>query len=99
MEFEDNIQLNELVENYKRLTSENKKEILEKEILELLVFLQKENERIGIKDNRILFNREILDLKKDTVSNDDFAEAIYVYLQAIKELLAKYFSKNKSNRR
>lgn len=40
---------------------------------------------------KMLFNREIIDTRNNYIQ-DDFAEAVYVYVEAIKEALGDYFN-------
>ena len=40
----------------------------------------------------VLYNKEILDTQHD-YTEDDFAESVYVYINAIKDLMAKYVEK------
>lgn len=87
MEFVDNNEFNDLVEKYKKLELIEKKRIVEEEIKEFIAVLDKLNSRQGKKTN-LLFNREILDLKKEDSTEDDFVEAMYVYINSIKELFA-----------
>lgn len=77
----------EYVEKYKNLTINEKKDLVENQIKEIIVVLDKINERLG-KSNGILFNKEILDLEKENATDEDFVEAMFVYLCSIKELLA-----------
>ena len=41
-------------------------------------------------NSKILFNREILDIKKDNCDEDDLAEAVFVYIHSVQEALADY---------
>ena len=54
---------------------------------ELLVVLNALNEKFG-DTPEVLFNREILDLKKEEATEADFVEAMFVYSYSIKELIA-----------
>lgn len=87
MEFIDDINFNNYVEKYKILPLKEKKEIVEKEMQELLAVINTLNQKHG-KNTKTLFNREILDLKKEDATEDDFVEAIFVYSYSIKELIA-----------
>lgn len=87
MEFIEDINFDNYVDKYKNLPLKEKKELVEKQIEELLVVLNALNEKHG-KSPKILFNREILDLKKEDATEADFVEAMFVYSYSIKELLA-----------
>lgn len=88
---QENKMFNEYVEKYKLLPLQEKKNIVNKETKELLAFIEKAKKDININDE-ILFNREILDLNNDNISDDDFVEAMFVYIHAIRESLGKYFN-------
>ena len=92
MEFIEDKEFNVYIEKYKKLSLEDKKKLVEKEFEELIVVLKKINEDMG-NNPKLLFNREILDLKKDNASEDDFVEATFVYINSIKELLATVIKK------
>ena len=87
MEFVEDKNFDNYVDKYKHLPLKEKKELVEKQIEELLVVLNALNEKHG-KNPKILFNREILDLKKEDATEADFVEAMFVYSYSIKELLA-----------
>ena len=61
------------------------------ELKETLVFLEMEMKSKDIKCE-VLYNKEILDTQHD-YTEDDFAESVYVYINAIKDLMAKYVEK------
>lgn len=87
----ENESFNKYIEAYKRLPLDKKKTMVNKETKELLAFIEKANNDLNLK-NTILFNREILDLNKKDVSDDDFVEAMFVYIYAIREAVGKYFN-------
>ena len=91
MKFVQDDNFNEYVEKYKNLPLKEKKELVEKEMEELLVVLNALNEKFG-DTPEVLFNREILDLKKEEATEADFVEAMFVYVHAIQESLGKYFN-------
>ena len=64
-----------------------KNKVIETELKELLMILEQLNEKKN-KKNNVLYNREIIDLNKDKFSADDFSEAVFVYINTIKELIA-----------
>lgn len=88
---QENKIFNEYVEKYKTLPLQEKKNIVNQEMKELLAFIDKAKKDMNINDE-ILFNREILDLNSDNVSDEDFVEAIFVYVHALQESLGKYFN-------
>lgn len=87
MKFVQDSNFNEYVEKYKNLPLKEKKELVEQEMEELLVVLNALNEKYGDTPD-VLYNREILDLKKEDATEADFVEAMFVYSYSIKELIA-----------
>ena len=84
-------EFNEYVENYKKLPLQEKKNIVNEEVKKLMAFIEKAKSDLNINDE-ILYNREILDLNSDNVNDEDFVEAMFVYIYAIQESLGKYFN-------
>lgn len=82
---------NAYVEAYKKLPLQQKKEIVNAEVKKLLGFIEKAKMDMNVNEE-ILFNREILDLNKEYVSDEDFVEAMFVYVHAIQESLGEYFN-------
>ena len=82
---------NQYVNAYKKLPLQKKKEMVNEETKKLIAFIEKINADMGIK-GQTLFNREILDLNSDNVSDDDFVEAMFVYIYSIREALSIYFN-------
>lgn len=89
MEFESNKQFDECVEKFKLLELKDKRKICENDLKEIMAVLQQLNE-VNNKKIKVLFNREITDMNKEECSEDDFVEAMFVYINSIKELLASY---------
>ena len=87
----ENEAFNAYVEAYKKLPLDAKKRRVNEEIKKLWAFIAKANADLKI-DNEMLFNREILDLNKETISDEDFVEAMFVYVYSIEESLGKYFN-------
>jgi hypothetical protein len=87
----ENENFNQYVESYKKLPLQEKKAIVNAEIKKLLAFIEKAKMDVNAK-GEILFNREILDLNNEIVSDDDFVEAMFVYIHAIQESLGEYFN-------
>lgn len=89
MEFVNDLEFDEYIEQYKKLPLSDKKKYAEEQLHELISFLDTLNDKYG-KDSKLLFNREILDLKKENHTEDDFVEAIFVYCYMIKELISSW---------
>ena len=82
---------NEYVLLFKKLNNQQKKKLVEGEFKKVLAFLEKIKLNEGIQ-KPILFNREILDMKSEFITDDDFVEAAFVYIHAIEESLGQYFN-------
>lgn len=87
MKFIEDENFNNYIEKYKGLPLKEKKLLVENQIKELIAVLNALNEKYG-RNPKILFNREILDLEKEDVTENDFVEAMFVYFYSIKELIA-----------
>lgn len=87
---------NKYIELYKKMSLKDKKEALEKEIKDILIFLMKLHEEKGWKAD-LLLNKEVLDIRDANSTEDDFVEAMFVYILSIQEMLASYIdlSENK----
>ena len=83
---------NEYIESYKKLKLKDKQELIETELKKIIVLINTKNKELGLEES-MLYNREILDTKKESVNNDDFAESVFVYINSIEELLADYINK------
>ena len=74
---------NDYIEKYKQLTyNEKREEILEK-IRDMIGVL---GNFTNINDD--LINREIIDLKQNTINEDDYLEGLFVYLNILEDLIA-----------
>lgn len=73
----------EMIEIYKNMNLENKREVLVNELKEFLVIMSKLNE-INDADNSILYNKSFYnDLKN--VTEEEYLTTVYAYFNAIKE--------------
>lgn len=87
-----NNSFNEYINAFKGLDTLQKRKEVINSIKEIIVFFQK----LAIKDSielEYLKNREIYDLKKDNISEDDFLEAEIVYLEVAKNIIGQYLDK------
>lgn len=87
----ENEKFNNYVEAYKQLPLQEKKNIVNDEVKKLLAIIEKAKSDIGLQ-SQLLLNKEILDLNRDSVSDDDFVEAMFVYIHTIQESLGDYFN-------
>lgn len=83
---------NEYIEVFKKLPLKKKQDLTIKEIIELFTFINKLQSDLNL-NNGVLYNKEIDDLNDKSATEDDFVEAIYVYICSLKEYLADYIEK------
>ena len=72
------------------LPLQEKKTIVHEEIKKTLAFIEKAKTDLNI-NKELLLNREVLDLNSNNISDEDFVEAMFVYVHAIQESLGEYF--------
>lgn len=87
-----NIEFNNYVEKFKLLDIKSKREEFISSLKEFIVVLEiiAKNENIPV---NFLNNREILDLQKEFVTEDDFIEAALVYLENAKNIVGEFLEK------
>lgn len=94
MEIIENKDFNEYIEKYKQLNLKDKQKniinLLKEDIIILQKVLSNNNKE---NDYKMLYNREILDVNNENYTEDDFSEAVIVYLYAIRELVAELIEK------
>jgi len=90
-----NIAFNNYMDEFKKLTTQEKREELIDSIKELIAGLQYLASQEQ-KELHYIKNREILDLNNEEVSEDDFIEAAFVYMEVAKNMLGEYLQ-NKTN--
>lgn len=78
---------NELVNSYKNLPLDTKEKMLINEIKEMIVIYIEIAETYGI-DYEILKSKEIIDIHSKEFNKDDYLEALYVYLNVLKNVTA-----------
>lgn len=88
---QQNEEFNNYVELYKKLPLNEKKVRVNNEMKKLLAFISKVNSDLNI-DNSLLYNKEILALSNEDISDEDFVEAMFVYTHSIQEAIGKYFN-------
>ena len=93
MEFINNESFDLYVESYKKLPLSDKKEIVVEDIYSLFSMFERLNTKPP-QEYKVVFNREIVDLKKETPTEDDFVEAMFVYINMIQEMLSDYIDNN-----
>ena len=93
----EDVSFNEHVEKFKKLSVEKKKQVTISEMKQLLVLITLLKEKFNVPQN-ILYNKEILDANGDNVSEEDFVEAIFVYINIIKEAFSEYVNYTINNK-
>lgn len=73
----------EMIEIYKSMNLENKREVLVNELKEFLVIISKLNE-ISDNDSSILYNKSLYDDSKN-MTEEEYLTTVYAYFSAIKE--------------
>ena len=87
-----NEEFNNLVNLYKSMTTQEKKDALIKEFKVSLGAIEKLNKDIG-NEHELLINREILDVDKKDVTENDYLEAYFVYLHMINDSILTFAQK------
>lgn len=91
-----NTEFNNYIEKFKQLDTNSKREEFIRLLKEFVVMLNVVATNEGIKTD-FLKSNEILDLKKDDVSEDDFIEASLVYLENAKNIIGEFIDKKLYN--
>lgn len=81
------------MEEFKQLSIETKCQKAVESLKELTVFIDLLSKNSGIKLG-YLKNREVLDLKKENTTIDDYLEAIMVYVENVKNMLGQFIEQN-----
>lgn len=84
-----NIQFNNYIEEFKQLDTNSKRDEFIRILKEFVVVLNVMATNEGVETN-FLKNKEILDLQKEYVSEDDFIEASLVYLENAKNIIGEF---------
>ena len=84
-----NENIDEYMESFKNQTLKEKQNIIFEQLQMLTGFTNNLCKKINIQNEPIL-NRELLDLKNDNYTEDDFAEAIVVLINSIQNSICDY---------
>lgn len=87
---------NDFIKEFTELSLIEKQKITIDEFKEMIAIISKLCKDYNI-NYEMLLNRELADVEKTDYTQDDFVEAIYVYMQSLKELLAAYINENIKN--
>lgn len=82
----------EVLINYKNMSISDKKNANIEDLKFMIAFLEKICSDRNIEYRHIKSN-EILDLNQGNESEDDYLEALYVYINVLKEMLGAYLNK------
>jgi hypothetical protein len=82
----------EVMENYKRMATSDKREMLISELKLMVAIFEKMCEDNSIEYRKIQSN-EILDLNSGKETEDDYLEAAFVYVEYLKEVLGSLFDR------
>lgn len=83
--------INEYMKFFKEQSLKEKQNIIYEQLQMLVGFTNNLCKELDI-ENEIIINRELLDLKKDDYTEDDFAEAIIVFINSIQNSICDYSS-------
>lgn len=87
-----NVLFNNYIEEFKKLDTNSKREEFIRVLKEFVAFLNVMASNEGLEVN-FLKNNEILDLKKEYITEDDFIEASLVYLENAKNIIGEFLDK------
>jgi len=77
------------IDAYKNLTTNEKRAEIISELKNMLAIVEKLSTDLGI-EHEILLNKEILDLSNSTVLEDDYLEAVFVYVISLQDSLGAF---------
>lgn len=78
-----------IMEKYKELSSTDKKNEIIKEVKEMIVVFDTLCSQYNVSYHKIK-SAEVLDLKKTDVTEDDYYEALFVYINYLKEEVGSF---------
>ena len=81
-----------LMEYYKLLPTQNKRDEIISVLEELISYYSKICTKFGVMTNMSL-NKEILNVKKEDVTEDEFLHALFAYLNALQDISAQFINR------
>ena len=81
-----------LIEYYKKLPLQNKRNEIINEIESLISNYSKLCTKLGVIPD-ILLNKEMLNINRDDLSEEDFLSAIFAYLNALQDISGQFINK------
>ncbi len=82
----------EYMKYFKNLKLDDKKELVIKQLKTLAGFTNSLCEEIGV-ENDLIINKELLDVEKDSYSEEDFTEAIIVLINSIQNSICDFHTR------
>lgn len=81
-----------LMEYYKLLPTQNKRNEIVSVLEELISYYSKICTKFGVMPDMAL-NKEILNIKRDDLTEDEFLHAIFAYLNTLQDISAQFIDK------
>ena len=91
-DLKDNEDFNKYMLSFKSRSLKDKQNIIIEQLKMLAILTNSMCKELNV-DNEILLNRELIDINKDNYTEDDFAEALIVYINSIQNSLCDYCNK------
>ena len=84
---------NEFMDAFVKLPKETKRDEIVGKLREVIARMMELSYNLGLPEDELLLSKEILDLNKKPVSEDDYLEAVFAYINCLEDLLGKYLAK------
>ena len=81
-----------LMEYYKLLPTQNKRDEIISVLEELISYYSKICTKFGVIPNMSL-NKEILNIKRDDLTEDEFLHALFAYLNSLQDISAQFINR------
>jgi hypothetical protein len=81
-----------LMEYYKLLPTQNKRDEIISVLEELISYYSKICTKFGVIPNMSL-NKEILNIKRDDLTEDEFLHALFAYLNVLQDISAQFINR------
>ena len=81
-----------LMEYYKLLPTQNKRDEIISVLEELISYYSKICTKFGVIPNMSL-NKEILNIKRDDLTEDEYLHALFAYLNALQDISAQFINR------
>ena len=81
-----------LIEYYKKLPIEDKRNEIIDEVEDIISNYSKICTKLGVMPNMML-NKEMLNLKREDLKEEEFLEALFAYLNTLQDISAQFINK------